>query len=204
MRIYSTLLALLFMLSGCIDLQLSAPDLVVTGSTNTSFTAKQFKETCLNFRGKTTSLRAELPRLGWSDADDIHLVEGGLNKLRKVVLKIPGGGGHFSQTQTLHIKEENGRIYYLNLEERFAKKIKNGTYCALYSAATEYLTTCSDIGKYLGRTPDRNQKYPLGNAQFIGWTLSVEAKRAVISCEKTPITGTLPYHGIVISLTVQK
>lgn len=203
LRFYSTLLILLFTLSACIDLQLSPPDLVVTGSTNTSFIANQFKETCLNSRGKTNSLRTSLPSLGWADADDIQLVEGGLRKLRKVVLKIPGGGGHYSQTQTLHIKEDKAHVYYLNLEERFTKKVKSGTHCALYSSAAEYLKTCSDIGKYLGRAPDRNQKYPSGKAQFIGWTLSIEGKRSVISCEKTPITGTLPYHGIVISLTVQ-
>lgn len=202
---------LLFTLSGCLDLSLSAldikskiPKLDLGSSGNLSYSATQFKQTCLSAKGNVVGLKFSLPSQGWTDADDIQLVEGDLKRLRKVILKIPGGGGHFSQTQSIHFKEENGRIYFLNLEERFTRKVKTGTYCALYSQASNYLETCSAVGQYLKKTPDRNEKYPSGGAQFIGWKTAVLGKNARVSCERTTKSGTLPYEGTVISLSVDE
>lgn len=206
----ATMVLLLLALSGCLEINLSAldiksklPKLKLGSSLNHSFVAAQFKETCLSAKGNILNLRDALPAHGWTDADDIQLVEGELKRLRKIILRIPGGGGHFSQTQTIHFKEVNGRIYFLNLEERFTSKVKSGTFCALYSEASDYLETCSDVGRFLKKAPDRNEKYPMGGAQFIGWKTTYAGKRARVSCERTTKAGTLPYSGTVISLSVE-
>lgn len=195
-------------LSGCLDLSTldfksKVSELELSSSGKISFVAAQFKETCLSANGDILSLRGTLPGHGWSEADDIQLVSGELKRLRKVVLRIPGGGGYFSQTQTIHFKEDNGRIYFLNLEERFASNAKSSTFCALYSEASDYLETCSNVGKLIKRRPDRNEKYPNASAQFIGWKTSIAGRRARVTCDRTPISGTLPYRGVVISLSVE-
>lgn len=200
---------LLSMLSGCldlskIDLKSKLPSLKSVKTKDISFVAAQFKDTCLRVKGDVLSLRDTVPWQGWSDADDIQLVTGELKRLRKIVLSIPGGGGHFSQTQTIHFKEDEGRIYFLSLEERFATKAKSGTYCAIYSEASDYLKTCSDVGKLIKKQPNRNEKYPNGGAHFIGWKTSFSGKRARVSCERTTKTGTLPYKGFVLSVSVEE
>lgn len=188
--------------SGCVNSGLTATDFNPAKAAPVSSVdnplAHEFAAVCLSAKGRVDVLRREVERHGWKKADDSDLDTAGLARLRKKILKIPGGGGRFSESQTLYQKKDAGILFTLSLEERFERGSAISSICSIH-ADTEFLPVCASIGKYLVRPPDRNQKYESRNAHFIGWAISFGQKAANVTCEQAP-ESRLGDKGVSLSL----
>lgn len=163
--------------------------------------AAEFSATCLSAGGSAKILREHLPAEDWLTAGKSQLEELSLQRLKKAILEIPGGGGKYKQTQSLFFKSEENVSLVLNLEESYSKNRLVSEKCELYSKV-DFLENCAALGKFLNRTPDRNQIYKQQDAQFINWQSTINNRPALIRCKRNPTGQTLGYKGIVMSLLV--
>ena len=176
--------------------------LVADNGTETSFPeANEFKRTCLSGAHLPEDAKIIATGSGWSEAGSRELEEAGLTQLRKTVLSIPGGGGRFVEEQEILSKTSSEGSMILNLERRISGDETRSTLCALYSR-TEFLKACEQLGREIGKAPDRNQKYPEREAHFIQWQTLIDGKEATVSCSRTPQSALMPYDGTVLSVLI--
>lgn len=185
----SSKLIFLLAVTGCTTINTSTLDLPSIGQTEIDTvkrsTANEFAATCLSSKSNVKLLREKVEANGWQLANDDDLKDIKLSKLRKKILDIPGGGGHYSETQSIFKKNIGNQILILNLEEHFSRNNPDIDHCEIYST-DELLANCTQIGSILKRPPDRNQKYQSQNAHFIGWSIAHDNKAGDIMCKKNP------------------
>ncbi|MFK7902956.1 MAG: hypothetical protein AB8B49_08965, partial [Nitratireductor sp.] len=170
-------MAAAFMLCSCVASELALEKIDTSALNQPLHNAfvSEFRKIYIYTNGNVERIRNNTLSKDWLIASDEYLKLGGLSALRKKVLKIPGGGGKFSHSQTLHYKLSQHGSFYLNLEERFYKNKLNNNYCALYSKI-DFLSTCEAAGKMMGRAPDRNQIYKKNDAHFISWNFKLSGR----------------------------
>lgn len=162
-----------------------------------------FREVCLTGRTFPQSITTLALDQGWQMASEDDLKAAKLEKLRKSILEMPGGGARISEEQqllALRIPDASAPLI-LSAERRIASGRIRSTRCALYTADA-FLNQCEAMGRLAGKAPDSNQRYEATGAHFIRWQGVVENRPAALACETTPQSPTLAYSGTILSLTL--
>ena len=162
-----------------------------------------FREACLTGRTFPQSITMLALDQGWRPASEDDLKAAALEKLRKSILEMPGGGARISEEQQLLALQtpDFAAPLILSAERRIANGHTRSTRCAVYTTGT-FLSQCEAMGRLAGKAPDSNQRYEATGAHFIRWQGVVENRPAALACETTPQSPTLAYSGTILSLTL--
>ncbi len=177
--------------------------------------AKTFANLCMANNKSIPTIEALALETKWLLAEVKDLEKAKLSKLRRTILEIPGGGGHFRETQTLLIDKSHETKRFLNLMQKFNRQDKLvSTKCVFYVEGENHLPICTSIGKLLKRPPDSNSKFSQSNSQFIRWNIVLHAKKGSVRCDgmgtieadakqdtKTNANG---FNGTIVSLTIDR
>ena len=182
--------------------------------------AKTFANLCMANNKSIPAIEELALETKWLLADDKDLEKSKLSKLRRKILEIPGGGGHFRETQTLLIDKSHEQKHFLNLMQKFNRQDKLvSTKCVLYFEEENHLPICTSVGKLLKRPPDSNSKFSQSNSQFIRWNIVLNAKKGSVRCDgmgtveteakstedkSAAIKETNGFNGTVVSLTIDR
>ena len=206
MRIKTTLLCVLS-LSACVNNNsstrgLQAIDLALVANNESSLLVRQFSKLCLAQTESAQSIFEKAKADDWQEASKNTLNAEGLSKLKKITLRIPGGGSPVEESQSILTKSFEDDVFVLEIAERFDRKRLVSIGCTLFGKQGEFLQHCANLGELINRAPDQNTKYKESNAHFISWNAALSGKQARIRCITTPNSPTLPYEGTQLSVSL--
>ena len=206
MRIKTTLLCLLS-LSACVSSNtstrgLQAIDLSSVSNSEASLLVREFSKLCLAQTASAQSILEKAKADDWQEASKNTLNAEGLSKLKKITLRIPGGGSPVEESQSILTNSFEDEVFVLEISERFDRKRLVSIGCTLFGRQGEFLKNCASLGEIINRAPDQNTKYKESDAHFISWNAALSGKQARIQCLTTPNSPTLPYEGTQLSVSL--
>lgn len=186
------------------DLALSTPLAHMAEGDTLSAAVSHFQDLCLRPAMSPAEGKALALRLGWREVGDDELVKAGLQRLRKAILEVPGGGARIREEQEIVTRDavesdEDKALLIAAFDRRLAGNETRSTQCTVYLQG-DYLKTCETLGKVADRAPDRNHRYPQRDAHFIQWTIRLDGREAILNCSRTPQSVLLPYDGVTLSV----